>query len=38
MDAAARSKDEEGLSPGVLSVKTLDNLNEYDGLYELTCK
>jgi len=32
VDAVVRSKDEEGVSPGVLSVKTLDNLNEYDGV------
>jgi len=30
-DAVARSKDEEGVSSGVLSIKSLDNLNEYDG-------
>ena len=32
VDAVARSKDEEGVSSGVLSIKTLDNLNEYDGM------
>ncbi|KAF9784478.1 hypothetical protein BJ322DRAFT_1064726 [Thelephora terrestris] len=32
VDAVARSRDEEGVSSGVLSVKTLDNLNEYDGV------
>lgn len=32
VDAASRSKDEEGVSSGVLSVKTLDNLDEYDGM------
>jgi len=32
VDAAVRSKDEEGVSSGVLSVKTLDSLNEYDGV------
>jgi len=32
VDAAVRSKDEEGVSAGVLGVKTLDNLNEYDGV------
>jgi len=31
VDAVVRSKDEEGVPAGVLSVKTLDNLNEYDG-------
>jgi len=30
--AAVRSKDEEGVSSGVLNVKTLDNLNECDGM------
>lgn len=33
MDAAVRSKDEEGVSSGVLGVKTLDNLDEYDGVW-----
>ena len=32
VDAVARSKDEEGVSSGVLNIKTLDNLNEYDGV------
>lgn len=32
VDAAARSKDEEGVSSGILAVKTLDNLDEYDGV------
>lgn len=32
VDAAVRSKDEEGVSAGVLGVKTLDSLNEYDGV------
>jgi len=32
VDATVRSKDEEGVSAGVLGVKALDNLNEYDGV------
>jgi len=32
VDAAVRTKDEEGASAGVLGIKTLDNLNEYDGV------
>lgn len=32
VDAAVGSKDEEGVSAGVLNVRTLDNLNEYDGV------
>jgi hypothetical protein len=36
VDAVARSKDEEGVSSGVLSVKSLDNMNEYDGVCKST--
>lgn len=32
VDAVVRSKDEEGVSSGVLGVKPLDNLSEYDGV------
>ena len=32
VDAAVRSKDEERVSSGVLNMKTLDSLNQYDGV------
>lgn len=38
VDAVARSKDEEGVSSGVLTIKSLDNLNEYDGVCKSTSK
>ena len=31
VDAVARSKGEEGTFSGVLSIKALDNPNEYNG-------
>lgn len=33
VDVVVRSKDEEGVSAGVLNTKSLDNLDEYDGVY-----
>jgi hypothetical protein len=32
-DVVARSRDEEGWSSGILGMKALDRLNDYDGEY-----
>lgn len=32
VDTVVGSKNEEGIASSILSVKALDNLNEYDGV------